>query len=181
MSDDQSTRRAVLAAVGSSALFMTGSGIAIAHGDGDNDGGQGPQNGIAEVRQATAQYQDIDVARDDGYVQASSCESNPKGDGAMGIHFAKPGLVDGSVEATNPEVLLYEPQRGEADPELVAVEYVVPEKAVSEAPSLFGEEFHGPHDVGAPWGSQYDLHVWCWRANPNGIFAPFNPNVECSD
>ena len=26
----------------------------------------------------------------------------------------------------------------------------------------------------------YDLHVWLFRDNPNGTFAPFNPNVSCA-
>ena len=26
----------------------------------------------------------------------------------------------------------------------------------------------------------YDRHVWIYRDNPNGVFAPFNPNVDCS-
>jgi len=26
----------------------------------------------------------------------------------------------------------------------------------------------------------YDLHVWLFRDNPNGQFAPFNPNVSCA-
>ena len=25
----------------------------------------------------------------------------------------------------------------------------------------------------------YDRHVWVFRDNPNGVFAPFNPNVTC--
>ena len=25
----------------------------------------------------------------------------------------------------------------------------------------------------------YDRHVWIYRDNPNGVFAPFNPNVTC--
>jgi hypothetical protein len=25
----------------------------------------------------------------------------------------------------------------------------------------------------------YDRHVWIYRGNPNGVFAPFNPNVTC--
>ncbi len=24
-----------------------------------------------------------------------------------------------------------------------------------------------------------DRHVWLYRDNPNGVFAPFNPNVLC--
>ena len=25
----------------------------------------------------------------------------------------------------------------------------------------------------------YDKHVWLFRENPNGVFAPFDPNVSC--
>lgn len=25
----------------------------------------------------------------------------------------------------------------------------------------------------------YELHVWVWKDNPNGMFAPYNPNVTC--
>jgi hypothetical protein len=45
---------------------------------------------------------------------------------------------------------------------------------------LFGRPFDGPmlgHEPGMP--PHYDLHVWVWQANPEGIFAPFNPNVTC--
>lgn len=27
----------------------------------------------------------------------------------------------------------------------------------------------------------YDLHVWLWRENPAGLFAPTNPAMDCSD
>lgn len=64
---------------------------------------------------------------------------------------------------------------------LVGVEFII------EAEYWDGEEL--PH-----FGSQefdeafppyplnfhnYQLHVWVWRHNPNGIFTKFNPNVEC--
>ena len=26
----------------------------------------------------------------------------------------------------------------------------------------------------------YDRHVWIYRENPNGVFAPFNPAVSCA-
>jgi hypothetical protein len=26
----------------------------------------------------------------------------------------------------------------------------------------------------------YDLHVWLWKHNPSGLFAPFNPEASCS-
>ena len=25
----------------------------------------------------------------------------------------------------------------------------------------------------------FDRHVWIYRDNPNGVFAPFNPSVSC--
>jgi hypothetical protein len=25
----------------------------------------------------------------------------------------------------------------------------------------------------------YDLHVWTHKANPAGVFSPFNPKVSC--
>ena len=28
--------------------------------------------------------------------------------------------------------------------------------------------------------SFYALHVWLWKSNPAGLFAPFNPNVSCA-
>ena len=48
------------------------------------------------------------------------------------------------------------------------------------APFLFGRAFDGPmlgHDPQMP--PHYDLHVWVWQANPDGIFAQFNRNVTC--
>jgi hypothetical protein len=49
-----------------------------------------------------------------------------------------------------------------------------------DRPSLFGQEFDGPmegHGPGQP--IHYDLHVWLWKKNPAGMFAPFNPKVAC--
>ena len=27
----------------------------------------------------------------------------------------------------------------------------------------------------------FDRHVWIYRDNPNGVFAPFNPSVSCAN
>jgi hypothetical protein len=32
---------------------------------------------------------------------------------------------------------------------------------------------HGPNEP-----EHYDLHAWVWHANPDGVFAEFNPNVK---
>ncbi|MCA1639594.1 MAG: hypothetical protein LC768_14895 [Acidobacteria bacterium] len=56
----------------------------------------------------------------------------------------------------------------------------IPFVASNPTPSLFGRSFNGPmpgHGPGEP--VHYDLHVWAWRNNPNGMFAQFNPKLSC--
>jgi hypothetical protein len=87
------------------------------------------------------------------------------------------------VVVTEPEQLLYAPEGNRR--KLVAVEYMVPDadqnlSTDDDRPSLFGRAFDGPmpgHNPRQP--IHYDLHVWVWQANPDGVFAQWNPNVEC--
>ena len=47
-------------------------------------------------------------------------------------------------------------------------------------PVIFGRPLEGPmeaHEPGQP--PHYDLHAWVWQGNPSGVFAQFNPNVNC--
>ena len=49
-----------------------------------------------------------------------------------------------------------------------------------DRPTLFGQAFDGPTaepQAGLP--VHYDLEVWLWRHNPDGLFATFNRNVHC--
>lgn len=50
-----------------------------------------------------------------------------------------------------------------------------------EAPTFAGVAFDPPTDRSAvmPPGPFYTLHVWLWKENPDGMFAPFNPRVTC--
>jgi hypothetical protein len=138
---------------------------------------------VASVRNATAAYQQIDVAVADGFAEASPCVASP--DGAMGFHYLRPDLVDAVVEATQPELLLFEPTAG-GGKQLVGVEYMVmaPDWDASNgsAPELLGHAFadHRAEEArhGIPF-PHYDLHLWAWRPNPDGTFEPFNPNVSC--
>jgi hypothetical protein len=41
-------------------------------------------------------------------------------------------------------------------------------------PEFLGNTFQNEDEFGA-WA----LHVWIWRHNPDGMFAPINPNVTC--
>jgi hypothetical protein len=133
---------------------------------------------LAKVRRATAKYQDVDVALADGYVPSGPCVEVP-GLGVMGTHYVNfPLLLDPTVDELTPEVLLY--VETPAGPRLVGVEYV----AISTgqpAPVLFnGVVMHGPmpgHGPGEP--DHFDLHVWLWHGNPDGIFEEFNQYLEC--
>src|SRR5690349_15478111 len=140
---------------------------------------------LAQVRQATAKYHDVNVALADGFIPTPECVESP--DGGMGIHFINPArLMDPAENIREPEILLYvETADGM---KLLGVEYFygigAPDTPVPNpappAPILFGRPFDGPmeqHEPGQP--PHYDLHAWVWMANPSGIFAPFNPNVSC--
>ncbi len=132
---------------------------------------------LAAVRRATAKYHDVSKAIADGYLPAPHCVGVP-GVGGMGYHYVKPSLTrDLALDPLQPELLLYVPSGNGL--RLVGVEYFV--AAVGQpTPSLFGRPFDGPmpgHEPGMP--THYDLHVWLWQTNPNGIFAALNPNVEC--
>jgi hypothetical protein len=135
------------------------------------------QQELAAVRRATAKYHDVQQALADGYVPVSPCEELP-GKGGMGIHYLNPALAqDLESDPLRPEILLYVPS--EQGPRLVGVEYFQA-NAGQQAPRLFGRRFDGPmagHTPDMP--EHYDLHVWLWQANPDGIFAAWNPTVRC--
>jgi len=140
---------------------------------------------LAQVRQATVKYQDVNVALADGFIRTPACVSSP--DGGMGIHFINPArLMDPAVNILEPEILLYVETADGL--KFLGVEYFygigapdthVPNPA-PPSPVLFGRTFDGPmeqHEPGQP--PHYDLHVWIWQANPSGMFAMWNPNVKC--
>jgi hypothetical protein len=131
----------------------------------------------AQVRQAIAPYRDVAVAAADGYRSTGECAASPAG--GMGYHFVNPSLIDGTVDPTQPEVLLYGPGR-DGGLVLLGAEFFVPAAAVTDRPTLAGEPLEGPmpgHGPGMP--EHYDLHVWVYKANPAGVFATWNPAVSC--
>ena len=137
---------------------------------------------VATVRAATERYQNVEAARAAGYGLFHGCVSGPQ-EGAMGVHLVNGDLVgDGALDAMRPEALLYEVRNGQYD--LLGVEYVVIAEAWharNEAPPvLMGQLFHyvgSPNRYGIP--AFYELHVWAWKANPNGTFTDWNPHVSC--
>lgn len=139
---------------------------------------------VSTVRQSTAVFSNVNEAHSAGYGLFHGCVSGPQ-EGAMGVHLVNGNLVgDGTLDATRPEALLYEEKNGQM--RLVAVEYVVIAEAwhaANEAPPvLMGQLFNyvgAPNRYGIP--PFYELHVWAWKHNQNGVFADWNPAVSCSD
>ena len=155
--------------------------------DADHDSGKhdAPIGLIKAVRDATQDFRDVRVAIAAGYASLGSCVTGPER-GAMGVHFGKTELIgDGLLDASTPELLVYEPRDGRM--RLVAVEFIVLADQWDAAhpdgtpPVLMGQHFQF---VGAPnryrLPAFYELHVWAWRDNPFGAFVDWNPDVSCS-
>jgi hypothetical protein len=135
------------------------------------------QRQIAELRALTARFHTFDVAVEAGWsTQITGCFENATV-GGMGYHYGNVALIDGTVDARAPELLLYEPQKN-GKLRFVAVEYVVPFAAWTgaEPPQLYGQSFHRNEAFGI-WA----LHVWHERHNPRGMFADWNPKVNCDN
>jgi hypothetical protein len=142
-----------------------------------------PSAFVAAVRRATEQFRDVrDVPP--GYGPVLGCVSGPE-QGAMGVHFVNPTLlVDGALDAAQPEALIYEFKQGAA--RLVGVEFIVfadvwhSTHPSNDPPVLEGQLLQfvdSPNRFGLP--AHYELHVWAWRDNPNGAFVDWNRRVSC--
>jgi hypothetical protein len=135
------------------------------------------------VRDSTERFRNVSVATAEGYSLLFGCVSG--GDyGAMGLHFVNLSLVgDGEVDATHPEIVLYEAMPNGrlritgADYLVLAADW---DAKHSSPPELMGQLFHlfeSPNRFGLP--PFYTLHVWAWKDNPNGTFVNWNPDVSC--
>lgn len=137
------------------------------------------QHDVAVLRAVTAPFHDFDRARAAGWsAQITPCMTDPGGAGGMGFHYGKVKLIDGSVHVDQPQLLLFEPEQN-GRLRLVAAEYIIPYTFVPRSaapPVLFGQEFQQV-DAFQLWG----LHVWAWKNNPSGLFAPWNPVVTCAN
>ena len=146
---------------------------------------------VQAVRSATEKYKNVRSIEGpgDGYELTFGCVSG--GDfGAMGLHFVNFKLVDGEVDVTQPEIVLFEPTPN-GGIRITGADFLVPVAAWDAAhavppaehaapPELMGQLFHlfdSPNRFGLdPF---YTLHVWAWKDNPNGTFGNWNPDVSC--
>jgi len=126
--------------------------------------------------------------------------------GAMGLHYVRRDMLglppkppppgSGRVRGTGthtdfrqPAMLVYEPQP-DGSLQLVAVENLVFADAWHEK-SKAPPTFHGRTypllkddptttvDEAHGWEPHYEQHLWVFRDNPNGAYAPFSPAVTC--
>jgi hypothetical protein len=180
MTMNRSTTRLATAAFGAILLASGVVGSATARSD------------LQTAKAATARFHDLSVAGDAGFGQPPApaplhfCISSLDNTGAMGFHYINGGNLDKVLDPGLPEVLVYAPDR-HGRLKLAALEYVIFQSAWFEdhaqntMPTLFGQDFM-PND-----GSRFQippffaLHVWLFQDNPSGMFAPFNPNVNCDN
>lgn len=175
-------------------------GEPAAAGGGDHDAGAAasrrpvgiPVGGTADVarmRAATAVYHDLSRAVEDGFVEANGameCVAHPEL-GAKGMRYLhRARFADTTIDPSRPEILLFLPHP-DGRMELAGVEFAVDAEAwhAVHGPDRVPEvarvayqppdpEAHNPLPRTA-----YTLHVWLWKENPAGIFAPFNPKARC--
>jgi hypothetical protein len=149
----------------------------------------GGQSDLAVVRQVTAKYHDVEVAKAAGYELGylngagnriiTGCIANPTA-GVMGYHYFNKQLIDDLVvDPQKPEGLVYA-KGPDGELRLVAVEYVVPgansnPPGVSTPPSVLGIQMH----ILVPAVGFYIQHFWVWAHNPAGIFTDWNPSLTC--
>ena len=148
---------------------------------------------LTAVRTALDKYRDPVVAVREGYLSTLGCVDYPEGGGGMGVmaykpggmgvHFLNPALIGPKLDSLKPQVLIYEPVGDRL--QLVAAEWFVPTAVSSEAPTIFGTKLDGPMEGHAPILPvelhHWDLHVWLWKDNPNGLMHSTNSTVKCPD
>jgi hypothetical protein len=120
-----------------------------------------PAKLVQLVRDATKQFVDVNAATAAGYQPFLGCVSGPD-HGAMGNHYVNGALVgDGELDASRPEVLIYEASGGGL--KLVGVEFVVIADTWlahhASPPVLEGQSFQfapSPNRYGLP--AHFELH-----------------------
>ena len=131
---------------------------------------------VMTIREATAKFKTTAAAEAAGYKADGGCiEYQPHG--AMGYHYKNNDIYDATLDLEHPEVLVYE-KMPDGTMQLNGVEFLVPISAwtSSEPPRIMGQALKKVDKLGF-----YYLHVWTWKASPNGLFSDWNPDVKCVD
>jgi hypothetical protein len=165
---------ALLSACSSESITKSSSDLRVAA---SKSQGSDVNQDLARLRQVTASFHDFNTASNAGWnTQITPCMTDAGGAGGMGFHYGNTALIDGTATVDKPQLLLFEPEKN-GNLRLVAVEYIIPYTFVPRSatpPRLFNQDFQQV-DAFQLWG----LHAWVWRDNPSGIFASWNPQVNC--
>jgi hypothetical protein len=137
------------------------------------------------VRESTVRFRDPASAEAEGYKLMFGCVSGPDA-GAMGLHYVNMDLVgDGLLDATRPEIVIYEPLPG-GRRRLIGADYLITAEAWhaknAGPPQIMGQLLHlfeAPNRFGLP--AFYTLHVWAWKESPTGTFVNWHHNVSCDE
>ena len=139
---------------------------------------------VKVVRESTARFRDVRLAEAAGYSLQFGCVTGDDA-GAMGMHFVNfPLVLDGKLDATQPEIVIYEPvPNGRL--RLIGADYLVFAAEWDAAnpgspPQLMGQLFHlfeSPNRFGLP--AFYTLHVWAWKDSPTGTFVNWHQDISC--
>lgn len=158
-------------------IALLGAALALTVGCNDSNGTDPQPTELEQLTEAMAPFENFDTAVNAGYATAITTCWYHRDLGAMGYHYGKVALIDGTPALLEPEALMYEPQ---ADQSLrfVGVEYIVPFDAWTGTtpPSLLGQQFSRNEALGL-----YTLHAWVGTDNPSGTYSPWNPAVSCDD
>jgi len=156
------------------------------HDNAKATGGKKAVNALIQaVRDNTERFKDVAMAESEQYFEQFGCVSGPDA-GAMGIHYVNfPLVIDGQIEVTKPEIVIYEPTSN-GGLTLIGADYLVLKSQWDQshpdgvAPELMGQYFHlieEPNRFRLP--AFYTLHVWAWKDSPTGAFVNWHTGVSC--
>ena len=177
-------------AIGALMLMYVGSSPLLAVDDqahAEHAAAQNDATGLLKVvRESTERFRDVAAAEAEGYRLMFGCVSGPEY-GAMGLHYVNlPLVVDGELDPTRPEIVIYEPTPN-GRPRLIGADFLIfadawHAKNPTTTPQLMGQLLHffeAPNRFGLP--PFYTLHVWAWKENPTGMFVNWHAKVSCDE
>ena len=128
-----------------------------------------------QVREKLAAFEDINAAKAAGYSVQFPAGCAETEAGAQGFHYLNESLVDNKTEVMRPELVMYEPQ-ADGSMQLIGVDYIIPfdQWKSPQPPMLLGVPMNRNEPL-----KVWALHIWAQRANPSGLFAPWNPTASC--
>ena len=135
---------------------------------------QPTEDQLEAAKEATRKYKDINVALADGFAPVGT---DVPGEG---FHYLNPARLSCNFDPAHPAVLLYALLPDQTQLRLVALEYLIPFACTPEGKNGPPPEgFAGGLDV---WGNDepvpfWNLNVWLYLRNPDGLFAGLNPRV----